>query len=137
MGYVLIIDDDDDFGDAAARVLRNAGHEVHIELDPGDGLVSMKARRPDLIVLDVMFPEDPGAGFSLARTIHQEHEELRDVPVLMLTAVNTKFPLGFSEGDIDDEWMPVRHFLEKPIDLDVLRDTANTMLAEASSSQSA
>jgi len=38
----------------------------------------------------------------------------------MLTAVNTKFPLGFGPKDIDDRWLPVTDFLEKPVDFDVL-----------------
>ena len=29
----------------------------------------------------------------------------------MLTAVNAKFPLGFSATDIDDRWLPVSDFL--------------------------
>jgi len=137
MAYVLIVDDDQDFADSVSRVLCRAGHEVQIELDPQDGLNSMLARRPDLMILDVMFPEDASAGFTLAQTIQKEHAELKTVPLLMLTAVNAKFPLGFSADDIDNEWMPVGQFLEKPIALDTLRDTVAAMLGEASQSQDA
>ena len=37
-----------------------------------------------------------------------------------LIAINTKFPMGFGPDDIDEAWMPVQDFLEKPIDFDVL-----------------
>ena len=39
---------------------------------------------------------------------------------MILSAINTKFPMGFGPQDIDESWMPVQDFLEKPIDFDVL-----------------
>lgn len=129
MSYLLIVDDDEDFATAVATVLRGKGHEVRMELDLSAAVRSMTERRPDLLLLDVMFPEDSTGGFELARSMRWRHETLKDVPILMLTAVNTRFPLGFSEKDIDDDWMPVTEFLEKPIDLDVLAERVNTILA--------
>ena len=129
MSYLLIVDDDEDFATAVATVLRAKGHEVQMELDLSAAVRSMTERRPDLLLLDVMFPEDSTGGFELARTMRWRHENLRDVPIMMLTAVNTRFPLGFSEKDIDDDWMPVTEFLEKPIDLDVLAERVDTILA--------
>jgi FixJ family two-component response regulator len=35
--------------------------------------------------------------------------------------------MGFGPGDIDDAWMPVQDFLEKPIDFDVLADKVETL----------
>lgn len=61
------------------------------------------------------------------------NEKLKGIPVLMLTAVNAKFPLGFSSRDIDDAWLPVSDFLEKPVDLDVLRDKVAALLQKARS----
>jgi DNA-binding response OmpR family regulator len=121
MTYVMVVDDDEDFANAAAQVLRADGHEVGIELDTETAVKSMEARRPDLVVLDVMFPEGSSAGFELARIIRHDKETLKGMPVLMLTAVNAKFPLGFSSRDIDEFWLPVSDFLEKPVDFDVLR----------------
>ena len=69
MAYVLIVDDDEDFADTVSRVLQREGHETSIELDTQSGLASMETRCPDLVVLDVMFPEDNSAGFEMARTI--------------------------------------------------------------------
>ena len=53
------------------------------------------------------------------------------MPILMLTAVNVKFPLGFSAKDIDEHWLPVNDFVEKPVDFDVLRSKVATLLEEA------
>ena len=129
MAYLLIVDDDEDFASATAMALRAAGHEVRAEHDIPSAVRSMNARRPDLVVLDVMFPEDSTAGFELARTMRLKHPDLRQVPILMLTAVNARFPLGFSAKDIDDDWLPVSDFLEKPVDLDVLSARVTAMLA--------
>ena len=128
MAYVMIIDDDEDFAVAASTVLQGAGHEVEINLDTESATKSMEQRPPDVVILDVMFPEDSSAGFELARMMRHYNEKLKDVPVLMLTAVNSKFPLGFGSRDIDDNWLPVSNFIEKPVDLDVLRDEVEALL---------
>jgi len=135
MAYVMIVDDDEDFAAAASTVLRNAGHEVQIELDTEGATKSMEKRPPELVILDVMFPEDASAGFELARTMHHYNEKLKGIPVLMLTAVNAKFPLGFGSRDIDDTWLPVADFVEKPVDLDVLRGKVDALLLKVKSDQ--
>jgi DNA-binding response OmpR family regulator len=127
MAYVLIVDDDTDFADAAARVLADAGHETEIEPKIAAALEKMQSRKPDLAILDVMFPEDPTAGFELARKVRKT-PALRDLPILMLTAVNTSFPLGFGSKDINDSWLPISDFLEKPIDFDVLLNKVSGLL---------
>jgi len=130
MAYLMIVDDDEDFANAAAMELRDAGHEVAIELRPHSAVESMEKRRPDLVILDVMFPEDISAGFELARTIRHENERLRGIPILMLTAVNQRFPLGFGSADVGGDWLPVAAFLEKPVDLGMLRDKVSALLCK-------
>ena len=132
MAYVLIVDDDEDFAQTTATVLRKEGHEVQIELDTQDAAESMQNKLPDLVVLDVMFPEDASAGFELARFMRHENEQLKAIPILMLTAINAKFPLGFGHKDINSEWLPVTDFLEKPVDFDVLLDKVTKLLGEGS-----
>jgi DNA-binding response OmpR family regulator len=132
MAYLLVVDDDEDFTNAIEIVLQNAGHEVQTQQDIEGGLKSMKEKPPDLVILDVMFPENSSAGFDLARTMKRE-EKLKDVPVLILSAVNTKFFLGFGSGDIDEDWLPVHDFLEKPMDFDVLKNKVNELLQKAGS----
>jgi len=129
MAYLLIVDDDEDFASTIATVLRQEGHEVKVELEIDSAVKCMENKPPDLAILDVMFPEDASAGFGLARLMRHEKEKLKNIPIIMLTAINTKFPLGFGSKDIDDNWMPVTDFLEKPIDFDVLRDKVAKLLS--------
>ena len=127
MSYLLIVDDDVDLANATAMVLKAAGYEVQIELDTEPALKSIKNNHPDLIILDVMFPKDAGAGFELARVLRKDNQ-LKNIPILMLTGINSEFPMGLGPCDIDDAWLPVTDFLEKPVDLDVLQKKVKTIL---------
>lgn len=128
MAYILIVDDDEDFASAAAMALRKAAHEVMIETRASRALQTLEARPPDLAVLDVMFPENDSAGFDLARRMRQI-PALKKTPILMLTAINMKFPLGFGSADRDEEWLPVTDFVEKPVDFEVLCRKVAALLA--------
>ena len=119
MADVLLIDDDRDFTDAVVLALGRHGHTVRVLHDTDTAVEEMVKTPPDVVVLDVMFPEDSTAGFVLARSIRKQ-PALQGMPVLVLSAVNMKFPLWFGPSDIDETWMPVQDFLEKPIDFDVL-----------------
>jgi CheY-like chemotaxis protein len=136
MAYLLIVDDDEDFATTAATVLRQEGHDVQIELDTDDAMKKMEAKAPDLLILDVMFPEDASAGFELARSIRHKNEKLKDIPILMLTAINAKFPLGFGPEDINDSWLPASDFLEKPVDFSVLKSKVAQLLSKNSTAES-
>ena len=133
MSYIMIVDDDDDFSFATATILEEAGYEVRVESNIPSAESSLKTKQPDLLILDAMFPENSSAGFELARKIRQSDEAIKHVPILMLTAVNSKFPLGFCDKDIDDSYMPVEDFLEKPVDFDILKKRVSILLKNRSS----
>jgi DNA-binding response OmpR family regulator len=128
MGYVLIVDDDADFAGAVRTVLQTNGHEAAIETLSEQAISRIQARRPDVVILDVMFPENDTAGFEIARSIRRK---FGDLPVLLLTAVNQSFPLGFSNQDLDPTWLPAIEFLEKPVDLKLLCEKVSALLAAA------
>ncbi|MCC6124918.1 MAG: response regulator [Pirellulales bacterium] len=128
MAYLLIVDDDLDFASAVSTVLSNKGYEIAIETDCAQALDRIRRQRPDAVILDVMFPENDKAGFEIARAIRREFGEL---PVLLLTAVNQSFPLGFSNKDLDPTWLPAVEFVEKPVDFAVLTAKISSILAAA------
>ena len=117
MAYILIIDDDEDFSNAARIALAASGHDVAMELSIKEGRASMEARQPDVLIQDVMFPEDSAAGL---RFVQDVHKAFPSVLIVLLTAVNQEFPLGFSSKDIDEVHMPVVDLIEKPVDLAAL-----------------
>ena len=57
MAYVLIVDDDQDFAETIAHVLRNEGYDVQINFDTESAFQNMKNKTPDLVLLDVRMPE--------------------------------------------------------------------------------
>ncbi len=125
MAYLLVVDDDPDFAASVSTVCQSLGHEVLTVHTPAAALTQVDQRRPDGILLDVIFPENPSAGFQLAREFRRR---LGSIPILLLTAVNQQFPLGFSGQDIDPKWLPITDFLEKPVDFAVLREKVTHLL---------
>jgi CheY-like chemotaxis protein len=125
MASLLIVDDDADFTSAVSTVLRSHGHEVAVEMDCEKALDRIRQQRPDAVILDVMFPENDTAGFEVARAIRRTFGEL---PVLLLTAVNQSFPLGFSNKDLEPTWLPAAVFLEKPVDFALLCEKISEVL---------
>ena len=127
---ILIIDDEESMRDSCQKVLAKQNYKIDLAENGESGLECANATKPDLVILDVMFPEDASGGFKLARSIRSEKEKFDDIPLLMLTAINTKFPMGFGPNDIDEDWMPITDFLEKPVDLDVLENKVASLLAK-------
>lgn len=125
MAYLLIVDDDPEFASSVETVCQAAGYEVKTVHTPEDALAQVEKRSPDGILLDVMFPENPSGGFQLARNIRRR---FGGVPILLLTAVNQQFPLGFSNKDIDPDWLPVAEFVEKPVEFPVLLEKIEQLL---------
>ncbi len=111
---ILIIDDDNDIIEALQLVLDSKGYDVQSTLTTKGALALVKSLAPDLIILDVMFPESSSEGFDLARELNRDPDG-RKVPILMLSAVNARFNLGFSNKDRDENWLPVAEFMEKPV----------------------
>ncbi len=59
---VFLVDDDVDLGAALERQLRHYGYAVHV-LDDLSGLVGeMEKQRPDILIVDIMFPQGELAG---------------------------------------------------------------------------
>lgn len=131
MAYLMVIDEDEDFAYILATALRHAGHEIDVKFDTTNAIETMEQRPPDLLILDVMFSNDTSAGFELARAMRHYHEKLRDIPIVMLAGVNGSSALRFGPGDIDDRWLPVSDFLEKPVDIDVLQRKVSDLLEES------
>ena len=127
MHRIMIIDDDPEVIENVKAVLE--GEELQIEsYDTTTGAIERLLEvRPELLILDVMFPENPAGGFDLAREIRKT-EEIKELPVILLTAINQEFPMKFASKDIDEEWMPVQDMLEKPLQLADLRERVLSLL---------
>ena len=82
-GPVLIIDDDPDARERLSAMLTREGWRVASAENGVAGLEATAAKKPCLILLDLMMPEMDGFGFLRAL---RERAEWRDIPVVVLTA---------------------------------------------------
>jgi CheY-like chemotaxis protein len=121
MKSVYIIDDDQDIVDAATIVLKSSGYRVGFQNDEDNLIENITSFKPDIIILDVIFPENSTAGFEMSRLI-KANSLTKHIPILMLSAVNEKGRSGFtfSNRDRDEAFLPVEEFVEKPIQPDEL-----------------
>jgi two-component system alkaline phosphatase synthesis response regulator PhoP len=86
---VLIVDDEIHIVHVVAIKLRNNGYEV-ISADNGAEALDLALKeKPDIIVTDFQMPVM--TGMELVEKLRQ-HEETRDIPVIMLTARSFAVP---------------------------------------------
>jgi DNA-binding response OmpR family regulator len=80
---VLIVDDEPHIVLSLEFVLQRAGYETASAGDGEEGLTLVRQMRPEVVLLDVMMPKRNG--YEVCQTIKSD-PELRDTPVIMLTA---------------------------------------------------
>ena len=116
MKKIYIIDDDRDIVESMSMVLKANRYEVSAQYNDENVVENVLKYKPDLIILDVMFPENNSAGFEIAREI-KRNSKLTNIPIIMLSAVNEKgiYVGRLSSQDIDESWLPVTLFLDKPV----------------------
>lgn len=83
--HILIVDDDAQFAELIARIVQGAPSPYAVDIACGgkEGVAQMQKSRPDLVLLDLMM-QDLG-GLEVLHLMRAD-EELRDVPVVIVTA---------------------------------------------------
>lgn len=82
MPRILIIEDDEDASEALAKILEIQGHQVRCAFSGSEGLGSIMAQAPDLVVLDLSLPSVHGA--SVLEIIRADLQ-LKLLPVVVWT----------------------------------------------------
>ncbi|MDQ3955073.1 MAG: response regulator transcription factor, partial [Actinomycetota bacterium] len=97
MSKVLLIEDEESFGEALAYQLTREGYEVDRVTDGASGLERFKANGADLVLLDLMLPGMAG------EDVCKEIRRSSHVPVIMLTAKDAELDkvLGLELGADD------------------------------------
>lgn len=127
MAKIAIIDDDQDFREIISSALSADGHEI-VEAESGEeGFELIKSEKPDLAIVDLMM-ETNDAGFILCHKVKRE-EELKDIPLIMLTAVTSetgyKFGIDTQEGK---KWIEADAYLDKPVPTEELVERVKQLL---------
>ena len=117
MAKILVVDDDADLVEATSNLLRARNYTVVSALNGEEGYTKAKEEKPDLMLLDVMMTHD-SEGFEIARRL-KEDPATKSIPVIIVSGIRKVkgLPFGF---DPDDDWLPVKAVLEKPVKPDDL-----------------
>jgi CheY-like chemotaxis protein len=84
MPDILIVDDDTDAADGAAKILKNAGHEVTCTTNGRLALAHVLNRLPDVVLLDIVMPDMDGPSFL---EVVRSYLRLQSLPVVVLTGL--------------------------------------------------
>jgi two-component system nitrogen regulation response regulator GlnG len=109
MAHLLVVDDEQSICWGLSQLAAALGHSVATAASAEEGFELAKAKRPDLIVLDVRLP-----GMDGLTAMHRFHEMLGQTPIIVVTAY----------GELDTAVAAVRNgafdYLTKPFDLKVV-----------------
>jgi DNA-binding response OmpR family regulator len=125
-GKILVVDDDPDILDAVTMILESQGYNVVTARDGIEGLATLKAEQPDLMILDLMIPKMDG--FAVYKELQDpKWSEHKDIPILILTSVREDASRRRYELETGLE-LNVDDYLEKPMLPDVLLKRVSTLI---------
>jgi two-component system cell cycle response regulator DivK len=104
---VLVADDNDDTRRVVRWMLEQRGYAVIEAADGEQAVAAAVSQRPDLILMDLIMPVVDG--FDAVRRV-REHEALRGVPVIAMTARDA----ATSRDRAED--LGFNQYLSKPLD---------------------
>lgn len=84
---ILIVDDEMDMRIFLSALMDTSGYKAFATKNGKDGILKAKDIMPDLIILDVMMPGE--GGVQMYRLLKTD-KKLKDIPVIMLSAVAKK-----------------------------------------------
>ncbi len=114
--YILVVDDDPDLVETVAMMLESKECEVGRAYDGIEAEESIKERRPDLVILDIMMPRKDG--YVLCAELKAD-QGTRDIPVILLTAVGEAVP-STTYSHADGMATEADEYIPKPIDTESL-----------------
>lgn len=118
-GAILVVDDDRINRTILARTLKAAGHDVRTAENGRDALEQLRVSVPDVVLLDIVMPELDG--MSVLERMKAD-PELRDVPVIMISALDD------FESVVRCIELGAEDYLPKPFDPVLLRARINAGL---------
>ena len=109
---ILIIEDDKFLRKVICLKLTQEGYEISEAIDGEEGIKSLKEKKPDLVLLDLILPGIDGFEV-LARK--RKDPEISEIPVIILSNLGQKDEIerGFNLGAID--YLIKAHFTPREI----------------------
>jgi len=128
---ILVVDDDPDILDAVAMILESQGYTVVTAHDGIEGLATLKAENPALMILDLMMPKMDG--FAVCKELQDPRwSKFKDTPILILTSVREEASRRRYELETGLE-LDVDDYVEKPMPPDVLLERVSNLIKKKKS----
>jgi DNA-binding response OmpR family regulator len=105
---ILVVEDDADFRGLLDRRLSQEGYDCIPHHNVEDALISFKAQKPDLVILDLGFRQASGAAF-LSHLRDRERAGHTNPPVLVVSGYDDPEIVSFAKS------FGTKEFLVKPI----------------------
>jgi two-component system, NtrC family, response regulator HydG len=116
--HVLLVEDDRGHADIIAEVLRGLGHRVDIAGSGQAGLAALDEGETDLVLTDLRLPDRDGLDLvERCRALRAD----RAVPQCVVVT-----GYGTVEGAVQAMQAGALHFLQKPVDVGILRETVRS-----------
>ena len=126
LGKILVVDDDPDILDAVTMILESQDYEVVSARDGIEGLATLKAENPDLMILDLLMPKMDG--FAVCKELQDPRwSKYKSIPILMLTSVREEASRRRYELETGLE-LDVDDYVEKPMSPDVLLERVSKLV---------
>jgi two-component system phosphate regulon response regulator PhoB len=128
---ILIVDDELDMRIFLCNLLGNCGYKPIDAGDKDEGMQKAVKEKPALIILDVTMPRE--SGIQMYREL-QEHEDLMNVPVIMVSAIDRKtfsFYQKFQSTGRHKSFPKRGAYLEKPLEADELIELVHRLTTTA------
>jgi len=128
---ILVVDDDPDILDAVTMILESQGYQVFTARDGIEGLATLKAENPDLMILDLMMPKMDG--FAVCKELQDPRwSKYKNIPILILTSVREEASRRRYELETGLE-LDVDDYVEKPMSPDVLLERVSRLIKKKES----
>jgi two-component system OmpR family response regulator len=121
---VLVVDDEEHITELLAMGLGYNGFEVDRQASGRGALAAIEARRPDLVVLDVMLPDLDG--FEVARRLRRAEGAATHVPIIFLTAKDT------TQDKVEGLRLGSDDYVTKPFSIEELIERVKAVLRRSS-----
>lgn len=119
---ILVIDDEENYCRLIKAHLERTGEFKVWTVTRGDeGIKMARAKKPDLILLDIIMP---GMGGSTVAETLSEDIETMSIPIIFVTAIVKKDELEKRDGVIGG-----RHFIAKPVVIEELLNKIHSILS--------
>lgn len=123
---LLIVDDDPDFAAAISDILESADYETEVTHNPKQGWAALKNNKYDLVLLDILMGRG-AEGVMMARQIREDHS-LREMPVLIITALRKQIAFLFPRKEIHPEFVSANELVEKPVEPELLLERVGALI---------